>query len=79
MVVIDAMKFGPMPAGVRAGDKIVWVNKDMFRHTATAKDGSFNVDLPPGAKGASIVKKAGAIQVICRYHPGMRALLKVAG
>ena len=78
VVVIDAMKFGPMPSGVRAGDKIVWINKDLFRHTATARDGSFNVDLAPGARGASIVKKPGAIGVACRYHPGMRAMLKVA-
>lgn len=78
IVVIDAMKFGPMPAGVHAGDKIVWVNKDLFRHTATARDGSFNVDLQPGARGTSTVKKAGEIAITCRYHPGMRATLKVA-
>jgi plastocyanin len=77
-VVITAMKFGPMPAGVRPGDRIVWVNKDLFRHTATAKDGSFNVDLMPGAKGTSVVTKAGAFPVFCRYHPGMRATLKVS-
>lgn len=77
-VVIGAMKFGPMPAGVRPGDRIVWINKDMFRHTATAKDGSFNVDLMPGAQAASIVKRAGAIPVFCRYHPGMRTVLKVS-
>ena len=77
-VMIDAMKFGPMPAGVRAGDRIVWVNKDLFRHTATAKDGSFNVDLKPGARGTSTVKKPGTIAVTCRYHPGMRATLKVS-
>ena len=77
-VVIDKMKFGPMPAGLRAGDRILWVNKDMFRHTATAKDGSFDVDLQPGASGVSVVRKAGAISVVCRYHPGMRAMLKVS-
>jgi plastocyanin len=77
-VVIDAMKFGPIPAGVKPGDRIVWINKDMFRHTATAKDGSFDVDLMPGARAASVVKRAGAIPVICRYHPGMRATLKVS-
>jgi plastocyanin len=71
------MKFGAMPAGLHAGDRIVWLNKDMFRHTATAKDGSFDVDLKPGAKGTTVVK-AGAILVTCRYHPGMRAMLKVA-
>ena len=77
IIAIDKMKFGAMPAGLHAGDRIVWLNKDMFRHTATANDGSFDVDLKPGAKGVSVVK-AGAILVTCRYHPGMRAMLKVA-
>ena len=78
VVVIDKMKFGAMPAGVRAGDKIIWVNKDMFKHTATAKGGGFDVDLPPGARATVTVRKAGAISVICRYHPGMKAVLKVS-
>lgn len=77
MVVMDKMKFGPMPASVRAGDRIIWVNRDIFRHTATAGDGSFNVDLKPGARATVTVRKAGAISVLCRYHPGMKALLKV--
>jgi plastocyanin len=77
VVVIDAMKFGAMPSGVHAGDRIVWVNKDLFRHTATAKDGSFDIDLPAGARGTIIVKKTGAIAILCRFHPGMRAMLKV--
>ena len=76
-VVIDKMKFGAVPANLRVGDRIVWVNKDMFRHTATAKDKSFDLDLQPGASGTAIVRKAGAISVVCRYHPGMRAMLKV--
>ena len=77
VVVMAKMKFGPMPAAVRAGDTIVWVNKDFVRHTATARDGSFNVDLPAGARGATVVRKAGAFAVVCKYHPGMRATLTV--
>ena len=77
VVVIDKMKFGAVPAGLRAGDRVLWVNKDMFKHTATAKDGSFDVDLPPGAKRSAVVKKAGALPVLCRYHPGMRVTLQV--
>ena len=50
----------------------------MFRHTATARDGSFDVDLQPGARATAVVRKAGAITVICRYHPSMKALLKVS-
>ena len=78
VVTMEKMKFGAVPSGVKVGDTILWVNKDMFRHTATARDGSFNVDLQPGQRKSAIVPKAGAISVICRYHPGMRATLKVS-
>ena len=78
VVVIDKMKFGAVPAGVRPGDTVVWVNKDVFRHTATARDGSFNVDLAAGARGKMIVRKGGAIPFYCKYHPGMRGMLRVA-
>ena len=77
VVVIDKMKFGPLP-DVRAGDTIVWENRDMFRHTATATSGAFNVDLPAGAKGKTIIRGAGTIAFACKYHPGMRGVLKVA-
>lgn len=77
VVVIDKMKFGPLPAHVRPGDRIVWVNRDMFQHSATAKDGSFNVDLASGAKGVTVIRKAGAIPFVCKYHPGMRGVLNV--
>ena len=40
VVVIDQMKFGPVPAGIRPGDTILWVNRDTFRHTSTARNGS---------------------------------------
>ncbi len=75
-VVIDKMRFGPMPAGVRAGDTIVWTNRDIVRHTATAR-GAFDVDLPAKAVGRSKLTKAGTVKVICKYHSGMTALLKV--
>jgi plastocyanin len=78
VVVMDKMKFGPIPADVKAGDTIVWENRDMFRHTATAKDGAFNIDLPAGAKGKTVIRAVGTIAFSCKYHPGMRAMLKVA-
>jgi len=78
VVVIDKMKFGPVPAQVKVGDTILWENRDLFRHTATAKDGSFNIDLPAGAKGKTLIRKAGAIAFTCKFHPGMRGVLEVA-
>lgn len=77
-VVMNKMAYGPTPAGVRPGDVILWVNKDLFRHTATARDKSFNVDLPPGASGRTVVRKTGIIGYFCRYHPGMKGQLAVA-
>lgn len=78
VIVIDKMKFGPGPAKVRAGDRILWVNKDLFRHTATAGDKSFDVDLPPNSRKSTLVRRAGTLAVVCRYHPGMRTALKVS-
>lgn len=77
-VVIDDMVFGPAPSGVRAGDTVRWVNKDIFRHTATARDRSFDVDLPPDATADTVVRRPGPIKVYCRFHPGMKLDLTVA-
>ena len=79
VVVMDKMKFGEVPAGVRVGDSIVWVNRDLFRHTASAANGAFDIDLAPGAKGRTVIRKAGAIPFVCKYHPGMRGVLRVQG
>jgi len=77
VIVMDKMKFGALPQA-RVGDSIVWINRDILRHTATARDGRFNVDLAAGAKGRTVVRKAGAISFYCKYHPGMRGVLRVA-
>lgn len=71
VIIIAKLKFGPAPADIAVGDTLVWVNKDMFRHTATARDGSFDVDLQPGAEGRVTVTRSGPVEVFCRFHPGM--------
>jgi plastocyanin len=76
-VVIDKLKFGALPTELHKGDTIVWVNKDFLRHTATAADHSFDVDLQAGATGKTVLKKAGSIPFVCRFHPGMRGVLQV--
>ena len=72
------MKFGAVPTGLRVGDTIIWVNRDLFRHTATAADHSFNIDLAAGKSGKISVKKAGPVTFSCKYHPGMKGQLVVA-
>lgn len=77
-IVIDKMKFGPVPAGIHSGDTIVWVNRDFLKHTATARDKSFNLVLPPGGSGKTVVRHSGTIAFYCIYHPGMTGSLSVA-
>jgi plastocyanin len=76
-IVMDKMKFGPVPALLHKGDTIVWENRDMLRHSATASDHSFDVDLPPNSKGKTVLSRTGTIAFTCRYHPGMRGVLQV--
>ena len=77
-VVIAKMKFGPVPANLRVGDTIVWVNQDVFRHTVTARDRSFNLDLPASTSARMVVRRAGATPFYCIYHPGMTGRLTAA-
>ena len=76
-IAIERMRFGPVPSNLRAGDTIVWVNRDIFRHTATARDRSFNVDLAPGARGRTVIRHNGNVDFYCIFHPGMRGRLAV--
>lgn len=76
VIVMDKMAFGSMPAGVRAGDIIEWVNRDIFEHSATARDGSFDVDLKPGATVRTTAKR-GTVAFFCKFHPTMQATLVV--
>ena len=77
-IVINQMKFGPVPNNIRAGDVILWVNRDIFKHTATARDRGFNVILAPLSRGKTVVRRSGAFAFYCIYHPGMKGRLIVA-
>lgn len=76
-VTITGLAFAPPPPSLRVGDTIEWVNADIFRHTATARDGSFDVDLMPGARARTALRSAGSVAFYCRFHPGMSGTLKV--
>lgn len=67
------------PAGpLVMGDEVLWDNQDIFRHTATARDGSFDLDLPPGGQARMTLTAAGPVEVFCRFHPGMKLTLTVS-
>ena len=62
----------------KVGDTIEWINKDVLVHTATARNGDFDVTMPPKKTVTSVLKKAGAVEYYCRFHPNMKAVLNVA-
>lgn len=74
-IVMQNMRFGPVPAGIRAGDTILWVNRDVVPHTATARNRTFDVVLAAGRSARTVVRAPGTIAFYCRYHPAMRAAL----
>ena len=76
-IVMNRLKFGKPPPGLRVGDVIVWRNDDILRHTATARDGSFDIDLPPKTRQSMTLDRAGVIDYYCRFHPGMVGRLDV--
>ena len=71
-IEINNLAFGPAPEVLHVNDIVEWVNADIFQHTATAADGSFDVDLPAGAKGRTILKRVGVVDYFFRFHPGMQ-------
>ena len=76
-VTIQNLVFSPAEVDAKVGDTIEWVNKDVFAHTATARDGTFDVSIPAKKTGTLVVHKAGEIAYYCRFHPNMTGNLKV--
>ncbi|QQO36130.1 cupredoxin domain-containing protein [Bradyrhizobium diazoefficiens] len=76
-ITMENLVISPAELSAKVGDTIAWINKDIFAHTATAKNGDFDVTLPPKKAVTSVVKKAGTVDYYCRYHPNMKATLKI--
>jgi plastocyanin len=77
-IVMDNLVVLPAEATARVGDTIEWINKDVFAHTATARNGDFDVIMLPKKTVTSVLKKAGTVEFYCRYHPNMKAVLTIA-
>jgi plastocyanin len=77
-VVIEGMAFVPAQLKVKQGDMVVWVNKDMFAHTASAQDRSFDTgEMAPGDRKAFVAAKRGTVPYVCTFHPSMKGMLIV--
>jgi plastocyanin len=76
-IMTTDLVFAPAEISARVGDTIEWINRDVFAHTATARNGDFDVAMPPKKAVTSVLKKAGTVEYYCRYHPNMKAVLTI--
>ena len=77
-ITMENLVVTPAEASAKVGDTIEWINKDIFVHTATARNGDWDVTMPPKKTVTLVLKKAGTIDYYCRFHPNMKATLVVA-
>jgi plastocyanin len=70
--------FEPAALTVKSGDRITWVNKDLFPHTATADDKAFDSkSIAPAASWTYTARGPGTHAYICVFHPTMKASITV--
>ena len=67
-ISIKDFQYNPADLAVKVGDTVTVTNSDSTPHTVTAKDGSFNVDVPPNGSATLTVPKAGSHPYYCTYH-----------
>ncbi|MGC1728315.1 MAG: cupredoxin family copper-binding protein [Steroidobacteraceae bacterium] len=77
-VTIEGMQFSPPELTVHRGDRIVWVNKDLFPHTVTAAGKSFDSgSIAAGASWSYVAATSGDYAYGCTFHPTMQGRLTV--
>jgi plastocyanin len=77
-ISMENMVIAPLETSAKVGDTIEWINKDILLHTATARNGDWDVVMPPKKNVTLVLKKAGTIDYYCRFHPNMKGTLTVA-
>jgi plastocyanin len=76
-VAMDGTRFVPETITVKQGDRVVWVNKDPFPHTATAKGTFDSKSVAAGKSWSYVARKPGELAYVCTFHPGMKGTLIV--
>lgn len=78
-VEMRGMAFVPESLTVAVGDTLVWINRDIVPHTATAEapprwdTGLLSKD----QSGRYVPRQPGAFAYLCAFHPTMRGALIV--
>jgi plastocyanin len=76
-VKIEKLAFMPSQVSAHVGDTIEWVNADFIAHTATARDGAWDVMIAPSTTASVVLKAGGTVDYYCRLHPNMTGQINV--
>jgi plastocyanin len=76
-VTINDLAFSPAEVRAKVGDTIEWVNGDFVDHTATAKNGAWDVAIAAGKSAQLPLTTAGTFAYFCKIHPGMTGTINV--
>jgi plastocyanin len=75
---MEGTRFVPEKLTVRRGDRVVWINKDPFPHTATGRIRGFDSrSIAPESSWRYVAGKAGTFPYVCTFHPTMKGTLVV--
>jgi plastocyanin len=77
-ITMENLVITPAETTAKVGDTVELINKDVLAHTATARNGDFDVAMPPKKTVTYVLKKAGTVEYYCRFHPNMKATLTIA-
>jgi plastocyanin len=76
-IIIEGMQFSPQTLTVRRGDRVVWQNKDLVPHTATAAGRFDSRTVDAGKSWTWVAGEPGTLPYVCTLHPTMKATLIV--
>jgi plastocyanin len=77
-ILMDQIAFVPSAATVAVGDTIAWINRDVVAHTATARNGDWDVTIQAGETQTLVVRKPGQVDYYCRFHPNMTGRIQIS-
>ncbi len=77
-VEIYQFKFVPDRLQLRPGDSVLWVNRDIVPHTATALDDSWDTgEIQTDERKPLVFNEDSSTSYYCRFHPSMVAELQI--
>jgi plastocyanin len=76
-IKIENLGFMPADVTARVGDTIEWVNADFVAHTATARDGAWDITIPINTTRSVVLAAPGMVAYYCKFHPNMTGRIAV--